>query len=151
MINNFTVLESIYGKFIVNRYCAYQADALVKTGRTHIEAELNNIRAIVDTLPENCLVVDGGANIGFVAVPIAQRIKNKNGQVICFEPQRMIFNALAGTVALNDLDNLFVHNLGLSDQESWATMPKVDYGKPADFGMVSLTEARAGGGQNRWL
>ncbi len=144
-MNNFTVLESIYGRFIVNRYCAYQAEALVKTGRTHIENELNNIRAIINTLPENCLIVDGGANIGFITVPIAQNIKNKKGKVLAFEPQRMIFNALAGTVALNDLDNVFVHNLGLSDNESFAVMPEVNYAKPADFGMVSLVESAGGG------
>jgi FkbM family methyltransferase len=134
------VLESVYGRFIVNRYCAYQAEVLVKTGKTHIEPELNNIRTIVDTLPSECLIVDGGANIGFFGIPIAQEIKTKAGKMICFEPQRMLFNALAGTVALNDLDNVFVHNLGLSDQEGWATLPEVDYSKPADFGMVSLND-----------
>jgi hypothetical protein len=39
-INNFVVIDSIYGKFIVNRYCDYQAEALIKTGATHIEPEL---------------------------------------------------------------------------------------------------------------
>ena len=42
-VDNFLVLDSIYGKFIVPRTCLFQAEALVKTGRTHIEDELSNI------------------------------------------------------------------------------------------------------------
>ncbi len=138
-MKNFTVLDSVYGNFVVNRYCHFQAEALVKTGKTHIEAELNNMRAVISSLPHDCVIVDGGANIGFVSIPLAQFVRAKGGKVIAFEPQRMIFNALAGTVALNDQDNVFLHNLGLSNKQQWVTMPAVDYGKVADFGMVSLT------------
>ena len=38
-VNNFTVIESRYGKFIVNRHCAHQAEYLIKTGRPHIQDE----------------------------------------------------------------------------------------------------------------
>ena len=62
-VDNFVVLDSVYGKFIVARTCMFQAEALVKTGRTHIESELSNIFAIVDTLPNDAVVIDGGANI----------------------------------------------------------------------------------------
>ena len=47
-VDNFVVLDSVYGKFIVPRTCLFQAESLVKTGRTHIEDELNNIFAIVE-------------------------------------------------------------------------------------------------------
>lgn len=141
-INNFIVLDSIYGYFIVNRHCSYQAEALAKTGQTHIENELRNIIAIIDTLPKDCIIVDGGANIGFVTIPVAQKIKNKNGKVYAFEPQKMIFNALAGSIALNDLENVILQNIGLSDKESYALLPIVNYNKPADFGMVSLLDEK---------
>jgi len=36
----------VHGRFIVARTCTFQAEALVKTGRTHIETELNNIFAV---------------------------------------------------------------------------------------------------------
>jgi hypothetical protein len=39
-VNNFAVLESVYGRFVVNRHCAYQAETLIKTGYPHIEPEL---------------------------------------------------------------------------------------------------------------
>lgn len=136
MINNFVVLESIYGKFIVARTCHFQADALVKTGHTHIEAELNNIFAIVDTLPRDAIIIDGGANIGFFSVPVSQRAPD--ARIIAFEPQRQLFNALSGTLALNDISNCFLHNLGLSDCITTAQLPVIDYGVDQDFGMVQL-------------
>ena len=139
-VNNFVVIESIYGKFLLNRYCAFQAEALIKTGRTHIEPELANILALVDCLPTDCLVVDGGANAGFFTVPVAQRIKHKNGQVIAFEPQREIFNGLAGTIALNDLSNVRVNRMGLGDLAGSATVPDVDYSVDQDFGIVSIMQ-----------
>jgi FkbM family methyltransferase len=140
VIDNFVVLDSIHGKFIVARNCAFQAEALVKTGRTHIEEELANIFAVIDTLPNDCVIVDGGANIGFFTVPVAQRIKHRGGRVVSFEPQRQLFNALSGSLALNGLDNVFLHNMGLGDgRYSEAYLPAVDYSQPSDFGTVSLS------------
>jgi len=140
MIDNFVVLDSIHGKFIVARTCTFQAEALVKTGRTHIEDELANIFAIIDSLPDDCVVIDGGANIGFFTVPVAQRIRHRGGRVISFEPQRPLFNALSGSLALNGLDNVFLHNRGLGDgSQSQACLPVVDYSQPSDFGTVSLS------------
>ena len=139
-VNNFVVIESVYGKFLLNRHCAFQAEALIKTGRTHIESELANILALVDCLPTDCLVVDGGANAGFFTVPVAQRIKQKGGRVIAFEPQREIFNGLAGTIALNDLSNVRLNRMGLGDLAGSATVPDVDYSVDQDFGIVSITQ-----------
>ena len=64
-----------------------QAEALAKTGKTHIEAELAKIFVLVDKLPGDAVVVDGGANIGFFSIPVAQRIKSRGGRLISFEPQ----------------------------------------------------------------
>ncbi len=143
---DFIVLDSVYGRFIVNRYCAGHAQSLVSTGKTHIEAELNNIRAILKTLPNDCLIVDGGANIGFVAVPAALAVREKRGIIHAFEPQRMMANALCGTIALNSFDNIYVHNCALGSAPGRLFLPKIDYGKPADFGMVSLSEKQQGEG-----
>jgi FkbM family methyltransferase len=139
-INNFTVIESVYGRFIVNRHCAYQADALIKTGRPHIEFELQNILALIHTLPQDCVIVDAGANIGLVSVPVAQAVRQKGGIVHAFEVQRMMFYALCGAVALNDLENLHVHHRGLGAVKAVLKVPRVDYNVPQDFGTVSLVK-----------
>jgi len=146
-VNNFVVIESVYGKFIVNRHCDFQADALIKTGRTHIEQELANIFVIIDRLPPGAVVVDGGANIGFFTIPVAQR--RKDISILSFEPQRMIHNALAGSLALNDIDNVILHYAALGCEDRWVTIPDVDYGKPQDFGMVRL-DKRVNYPYNQW-
>jgi FkbM family methyltransferase len=137
-INNFTVIESAYGRFVVNRHCSYQAEALIKTGRPHIEAELQNILKLVGALPPNCVVVDAGANIGLVSIPVAQAIRGKGGVVHAFEVQRMMFYALCGAAALNDLENLHAHWRGLGAAAAVLKVPRVDYGVRQDFGTMSL-------------
>ena len=137
-VNNFTVIESIYGRFVVNRHCKFQAEALIKTGKPHIQDELDVMLAIVDTLPNGAFVVDAGANIGLVAIPLAERLKPRGGTVLAFEVQRMIYYALCAGAALNDLDNLFTFHQGLGSHARVERLASPDYGVPQDFGMYSL-------------
>jgi FkbM family methyltransferase len=139
-VNNFVVLDSVYGRFIVARTCLFQAEALVKTGRTHIESELANIFAIVDTLPADAVIVDGGANIGFFTVPVAHRTQGRGTRIISFEPQRQLFQALGGSLALNGYRHVYLHNCGLGAEPGIAQLPAVDYSIAQDFGTVSLND-----------
>jgi FkbM family methyltransferase len=139
-VDNFVVLDSVYGKFIVARTCLFQAEALVKTGRTHIESELNNIFAIVDTLPADAVIVDGGANIGFFTVPVAHRTLGRGARIVSFEPQRQLFQALGGSLAINGYDHVYLHNCGLGAEPGIAQLPAVDYSVAQDFGTVSLSD-----------
>jgi FkbM family methyltransferase len=140
-VDNFVVLDSVYGQFIVARTCLFQAEALVKTGRTHIESELNNIFAIVDTLPADAVIVDGGANIGFFTVPVAHRTQGRGTRIISFEPQRQLFQALGGSLAINGYRHVYLHNCGLGAEPGIAELPAVDYSMAQDFGTVSLSDA----------
>jgi FkbM family methyltransferase len=73
-------------------------------------------------------------------VPIAQIARAKGGVVHAFEVQRPLFHALCGTAALNDLNNLYIHHMGLGAAASVLRVPAIDYGVPQDFGLVSLVE-----------
>lgn len=139
-INNFTTIESQYGRFIVNRHCAYQAEVLIKTGKPHIEEELRKVLAIIQTLDDGCVAVDAGANIGLVAIPVAQALALKGGHVIAFEPQRMMAYALCGAVALNDLENIEVRNQGLGADTGTLKGQAPNYSAPQDFGLYSLAD-----------
>ncbi len=139
-VDNFIVLDSVYGRFIVARTCMFQAEALVKTGHTHIESELNNIFAIVDTLPNDAVIVDGGANIGFFTVPVAHRTQHRKTRIISFEPQRQLFQALGGSLALNGYDHVYLHNCGLGAAPGIAQLPAIDYSVAQDFGTVQITD-----------
>lgn len=140
-INNFVALDSVHGKFIVNRQCFFQAEHIIKTGQTHIETELQKILAIAQFLPKECVVVDAGANCGLISIPIAQAITSKNGVVHAFEPQRMLAYALCGAVSLNDLNNIFVHNKGLGSCNEILDLSMPDYSVAQDFGLYSIPKA----------
>jgi FkbM family methyltransferase len=118
----------------------FQAEALVKTGRTHIESELANIFAIVDTLPADAVIVDGGTNIGFFSVPVAHRTQGRDIRIIGFEPQRQLFQALSGSLAINGYRHVYLHNCGLGAEPGIAQLPAVDYSIAQDFGTVSLSD-----------
>ena len=139
-VDNFVVLDSVYGRFIVARTCLFQAEALVKTGRTHIESELANIFAIVDTLPADAVIVDGGTNIGFFTIPVANRIQGRGSRIIGFEPQRQLFQALSGSLVLNGYRHVYLHNCGLASEPGIAELPEVDYSVEHDFGTVALSD-----------
>jgi hypothetical protein len=139
-VDNFVVLDSVYGKFIVPRTCLFQAEALVKTGRTHIETELNNIFAIVNTLPDNAVIVDGGTNAGFFTIPVAYTTQGRNIRIIAFEPQRQLFQAVGGSLALNGYQHVFLHNCGLGAEPGIAQLPAIDYSVAQDFGTVALSD-----------
>ena len=143
-IPNFVVLDSIHGRFIVNRHCAFQAEALIKTGATHIESELNNIFALVDTLPTGAVIIDGGANAGFFTIPVANRIRNRGQQIISFEPQLTLFRALSGSLALNDIDFCDLRYAGLGATLGTAVVPDINYSTPQDLGTVQISETGAG-------
>jgi FkbM family methyltransferase len=139
-VDNFVVLDSVYGRFIVARTCLFQAESLVKTGRTHIESELNNIFAIINTLPNGSIIVDGGCNAGFFTIPVAQLTQGRNIRIIAFEPQRQLFQATAGSLALNGYDHVFLHNVGLGEEPGIAQLPAIDYSLAQDFGTVQLSD-----------
>jgi FkbM family methyltransferase len=143
-IPNFVVLDSIHGRFIVNRHCAFQAEALVKTGATHIEGELANIFALIDTLSAGAVIIDGGANAGFFTIPVANRIRGRGQRIISFEPQLTLFRALSGSLALNDIDFCDLHYAGLGATPGTAQVPDINYSTPQDFGTVQISATGSG-------
>lgn len=146
ILDNFVVMESMYGKFIIPRHYTPgpptpdPASVMLRTGKTHIEDELQNILFLISRLPDNAIIVDGGANMGFFTIPVAQAVKDKGSKIISFEPQKQIYYALCGSCALNELENVFVHNLGLGDKATKAQLSEVDYSNKIDFGMVTISE-----------
>jgi len=113
---------------------------LIKTGRPHIQNELNKILSIIKDLPDGSVTVDAGANIGLVAIPIASFVRQSNGMVYAFEAQRMMSYALCGSAALNDLENLLIYNQALGATAGTLSAEKPDYAKAQDFGLFSLVD-----------
>lgn len=139
-VNNFTIVDTIYGKWIVSRNAQYHAETMIKTGIPVHPKEVDIMLRIVDTLPDNCIIVDAGSNTGVFSVPLATSVKDRGGRVYAFEVQKKLFQALCGTSVLNDLDSLEVFNLGLGAENDTLKIPKTDYSVSADYGMLSLVD-----------
>lgn len=132
------VVDTEYGKMIVNRHDTIRGKLLIATGKPDDHADITMLVSILDVLPPNAIVLDIGANFGTHTLAFAKRA----GKVFAFEPQRAIFNILAGNVALNSLFNVFCYPLAVSDKAGSVEMPQFDYTLPADFGSVEFGSAQ---------
>jgi len=65
---------------------------------------------------EDQIIVDVGANVGYYTIVLAQKV-GKNGKVIAIEPDPETFNILKKNCELNNLANVELHNVAISDQE----------------------------------
>lgn len=137
-VKKFTVVESVWGKFILCRNSQYHPELMIKTGTTVHPAEIEALATIISTLDTNCVIIDAGANVGAFSIPMAIAAEKKKGTVYAFEVQKKLFQALCGTAVLNDFDNLEIYNLGLGEYQDTLKIPKVDYNKSQDYGIVSL-------------
>jgi FkbM family methyltransferase len=86
------------------------------------------------------VIVDGGANIGFFTVPVAHRTQGRGTRIVSFEPQRQLFQALGGSLAINGYRHVYLHNCGLGAEPGIAELPAVDYSTAQDFGTVALSD-----------
>lgn len=128
-----------YGYFLANENDIYVGRSLIKYGEySQDEADL-----FQQICRPGDVVVEVGANIGALTVPIA-RLVGPGGRVVACEPQPVIFQMLCANLALNSLINVDCYNCGLAATAGEIRIPQYDYRKPGNFGGVSLTDARTG-------
>lgn len=75
---------------------------------------------------EGTTALDIGANIGANTVPLV-RATGEHGTVICFEPQRIPFQQLCGTVILNGFANVITLQKAVGAQAGTVELERVDY------------------------
>lgn len=63
----------------------------------------------------NSTVLDIGANFGYNSIVMADRV-GQQGKILCFEPQRLMFQQLNANIALNNIFNCYTYNLALSNE-----------------------------------
>jgi FkbM family methyltransferase len=131
------VVPTAYGQMIINRNDTRQADPLVKTGLSRNHDEIELLRKVLGVIGSNLVVLDVGANFGTYALGLVPAV-GEGGQVHAFEPQRLIFNMLAGSVALNGLTNVYCHFAAIGASEGRIEVPQFDYASPLSFGSIEF-------------
>lgn len=79
------------------------------------------------------VVLDGGANIGAMTVPLAKRV-GPWGRIIAVEPQRLTYQALCANIALNSLANVTALQVTLGKAAGALTIPPLDLTQPQNVG-----------------
>jgi FkbM family methyltransferase len=88
-------------------------------------------------------VVDAGANIGAHTVWFCRAV-GPGGRVHAFEPQRVIFQALCGNLALNSFQNAHAHHAALGERNGSIRVDTPDYSLENNFGGMPLGQWGAG-------
>lgn len=138
MINNKTA-SGRYGTYVYNAADLYVGKSIEYYGEW-AQHELDLLRTFIkpgDT------VIDIGANIGTHTLAFAQFVED-SGQVIAFEPQRLIYQCLCANLAVNSIDNVLALNLGVGRQPGVLRLPPIDYAAPKNFGGIALEENAMG-------
>ena len=125
--------QTKHGAMVVHRHDMYVGKSLIQYGEFS-PGELALFRRYIRP---GMLVVDVGANLGALTVPLA-RLVGDTGAVIAIEPQRLTFQALNANIALNSLKNVLAFYVALGVEEGTVTVPMLDPDAVNNFGALSL-------------
>ena len=131
------LIETEYGRMIVPAFDINQTGALVAERKGVHHGRMLMLAELLDQVAPGKVYVDAGANIGAFAVPLVKHV-DPTGWVHCFEPQPVICNMLAGSMALTQRQNVRVHNVALGDKCGFVELPQYDYGARCNFGSIEF-------------
>jgi len=83
-------------------------------------------------------VLDIGSNVGSFCVPLAKKYPHFTFHA--FEPQRIVFYQLCSNILLNQCDNVFAKNFGLSYEPDSFYIQLPDYSTELNVGAFSLDD-----------
>lgn len=86
-------------------------------------------------------VLDVGANMGSHTLAFCNFV-GPSGWVHAFEPQRLMYQAMVASVAMNSWANAHCHMKLVGAEPGSMRLPSVSYEQPSNFGMVSLAPGR---------
>ncbi|MES2284321.1 MAG: FkbM family methyltransferase [Bacteroidota bacterium] len=92
--------------------------------------EENTKDLIMNTVKKGMVVLDIGANIGYYTVKMAS-IVGDEGKVLAFEPNPLMVKELKNNIELNNLKNVQIHEIALSNISGSLTFYNPSKGKEA--------------------
>lgn len=133
-----------HGLMLYNEHDHYMATCLSLLGE-YSEAEA---AFLTNNLRSGDVVIEVGANIGALTLPMAQKI-GPAGRLYAFEAQRQMFQLLSANMALNGLGNVHAHHMAVGSTNGQIGVPSIDYNSGNNFGGVSLDKDDTAGEQVR--
>jgi FkbM family methyltransferase len=83
-------------------------------------------------------VIEVGSNIGLHSVPLSRFASR--GKIICFEPQRILFQILCGNSARNNRTNIYPFNCAIGRSVGKKDIPCTDYDETWNYGAFSIEQ-----------
>ena len=124
---------------IINRH-AGEYDTLAKYGHSLTHADIEVVCMLAYCLGPGILAFDVGACWGTYTLALAKLLAKTGGRVVAFEPQMWLYQAMLGSMALNDISNVDSRPYAVGDKLGLVTVPGLDYTKQASFGSLPMKE-----------
>lgn len=135
-----SVLPVAAGYMLVPDHDMAQTGALRRSGlpidHDEIAAFAHLIKHRADITGSAGMAFDVGSCLGTWALALS-RFEGVT-EVHAFEPQRMLCNMIGGTMALNGIENVWVHHCAVGDRDHMGVMQKLDYNVDTQFGSVEF-------------
>jgi FkbM family methyltransferase len=133
------LVSSDHGMLIVNRFDHDEnaigiSQFILDHGNTSTVEASHCIERIKHV--KNPVIFDIGANIGTFTMWLANYFPN--GKIYSFEPQRLVYQMLCGNLAINNIFNVYTHNMALGNTNSKISISEPDYNTRNNFGRYSL-------------
>jgi FkbM family methyltransferase len=101
-------------KTYINQNVEFVFYASIKTAaeakKSGIETRvLNNSIELINTYMEgksDCVVLDIGANFGYLSLVWANTISRNRGKIIAFEPSKNVYNSFGKSISYNEIDRI---------------------------------------------
>jgi FkbM family methyltransferase len=129
----YVLLQTRHGAMLCNPGDRYIGRSLAAYG----EFSEREIATLLMFLKPGNIVVEAGASIGVLTVPIARHIAPA-GMILAFEPQRLIFQILCANLALNGIRNAIAVWAALGDQPGTVKVPVLEPDAPQNFGGLDI-------------
>lgn len=123
-----------YGWMLVHRFDSSQTAALTQVGISRDHEDIELLSKHLKGAGYGAVFVDIGANVGAYSFGVRRFC----AEVHAFEPQRIIFNMICGSIALNGWQNVYSYNVALGAEEGKIEIPQFDYNKQLSFGSIEF-------------
>jgi FkbM family methyltransferase len=126
------VYDTKEGRMLLNDKDMYLCRSLIEYG----EFSQGEVDLFAAGIRATDVVADIGANFGAHTLPLARMAAH----VLAFEPQKFVYNALCGTLALNNISNVTAVNAAIGAEPGVLRCPYTDSELENNFGGISLVD-----------
>jgi len=131
------LVRTIYGKMLVPRFDTNQTPAL-RGGRALNHKEISILVDLVQHERPGAVFLDIGANVGAYSFALRPYCS----KTLSFEPQRILFNMICGSIAINGWTNAYAYHCAIGARDEMIEIPQFDYSRTMSFGSIEFGESQ---------